>query len=76
VFALVSDAVHAASGSAIWQTVATLCVAGGIVGALLATVPGLIDYLSLDEAEMRRIANLQLAVNFGARIVPKTGYLT
>ena len=50
VFALVCDVVHAVSGSAIWQTVATFCVAGGIVGALLAAVPGLIDYFSIDEA--------------------------
>jgi uncharacterized membrane protein len=69
VFALVCDVVHAVSGSAIWQTVATFCVAGGIVGALLAAVPGLIDYFSIDEAEMRRIANLHLAVNLGAVVI-------
>lgn len=69
VFALVCDVVHAVSGSAIWQTVATFCVAGGIVGALLAAVPGLIDYFSIDEAEMKRIANLHLAVNLGAVVI-------
>jgi len=52
VFALVCDVVHVVSGSAVWQTVATFLVAGGIVGALLAAVPGLIDYFSIDEAEM------------------------
>jgi len=65
-FALVCDVVHAAGGNAVWQTVATYCVAGAIVGALLAAVPGLIDYFSIDEAEMKRIANLHLAVNLGA----------
>jgi uncharacterized membrane protein len=69
VFALVCDVVHAVSGSAVWQTVATFCVAGGIVGALLAAVPGLIDYFSTDEAEMRRIANFHLAVNLGAVVI-------
>jgi len=69
VFALVCDVAHAVSGSATWQTVATFCVAGGIVGALLAVVPGLIDYFSIDEAEMRRIANLHLAVNLGAVVI-------
>ena len=38
----------------------------GIVGALPAAVPGLIDYFSIDEAEMKRIATLHLAVNLGA----------
>jgi len=69
VFALVCDVVHAVSGSAIWQTVATFLVAGGIVGALLAAVPGLIDYFSIDEAEMRRIANRHLAVNLSAVVI-------
>jgi uncharacterized membrane protein len=66
VFALVCDVVHAASGNGIWQIVATYSVAGGFVGALLAAVPGLIDYFSIDEAEMKRIATLHLAVNLGA----------
>jgi uncharacterized membrane protein len=69
VFALVCDVVHAISGSAVWQTVATFCVASGIVGALLAAVPGLIDYFSIDEAEMKRIANFHLAVNLAAVVV-------
>ena len=69
VFALVCDVMHAVSGAAIWQTVATYCVAGGIVGAILAAVPGLIDYFSIDEAEMKRIANLHLAVNLGAVVI-------
>jgi len=54
VFALVCDVVRAAGGDAVWQTVAIYCIAGGIVGALLAAIPGLIDYFSIDEAAMRR----------------------
>jgi uncharacterized membrane protein len=69
VFALVCDVVHAASGNGVWQTVATYCIAGGIVGAVLAAVPGLIDYFSIDETEMKRIANLHLAVNLGAVVL-------
>jgi uncharacterized membrane protein len=69
VFALVCDVAHAVSGNAIWQTVATFCVAGGIVGALLAAVPGLIDYFSIDEAEMKRIANFHLVVNLSAVVI-------
>jgi len=66
VFALVCDVVHAAGGTPTWGTVATYCVAGGIAGALLSAVPGLVDYFSIDEAEMKRIANLHLAINLGA----------
>ncbi len=66
IFALVCDVVRAAGGAAIWGSVATYCVAAGIVGALLAAVPGLIDYFSIDEAQMKRIATFHLAVNLGA----------
>jgi uncharacterized membrane protein len=66
VFALVCDVVHAARGETVWQTVAIYCIAAGIVGALVAAVPGLIDYFSIDEAAMKKIANLHLAVNLGA----------
>lgn len=69
VFALVCDVMRAATGSSVWQTVAIYCIAGGIVGALVAAVPGLIDYFSIDEAAMKRIANLHLALNLGAVVV-------
>jgi uncharacterized membrane protein len=65
-FALVCDVMRAAGGNNVWQTVAIYCIAAGIVGALVAAVPGLIDYFSIDEAAMKRIANLHLAVNLGA----------
>jgi uncharacterized membrane protein len=69
VFAMICDVVHAAAGSSAWQTVSIYCIAAGIVGALVASVPGLIDYFSIDEAAMRRIANLHLTVNLGAIVI-------
>ena len=69
VFALICDAMRAAGGNTAWQTVAIYCIAAGIVGALVAAVPGLIDYFSIDEAAMKRIANLHLAVNLGGVLI-------
>jgi uncharacterized membrane protein len=69
IFALVCDVVRAAGSDANWGTVATYCVAAGIVGALIAAVPGLIDYFSIDEAEMKHIGTLHLAVNLGAVVI-------
>jgi uncharacterized membrane protein len=68
-FALVCGIVAAAGGTSIWSTVAFYCVGGGIVGAVVAAVPGLIDYFSIDEAAMRRIATLHLIVNSTALFV-------
>jgi uncharacterized membrane protein len=69
VFALVCDVMRAAGGPPSWGSAATYCVAAGIVGALLAAVPGLIDYFSIDEQEMKRIANLHLAANLAAVVI-------
>jgi uncharacterized membrane protein len=69
VFALVCDVMHAASGNNVWQAVAIYCIGAGIVGALVAAVPGLIDYFSIDEPAMKKIANLHLVVNLGAVVI-------
>ena len=69
VFALVCDIVHVIGGGQVWNDVATYSVAGGIVGALMAAIPGFIDYLSIDEREMKRIATTHLLLNLGAVMI-------
>ena len=50
IFSLVADLVHLGGNTnPAWTTVALYCMGGGIVGALLAAVPGLVDLLSLPE---------------------------
>lgn len=80
IFSLVCDFVYAATGDMAWQTTAYLTLGGGIVGALLAALPGLIDLLTLHEGTERRIGvthmvlNLAIvaiqAVNFWLRSLP------
>lgn len=43
-------------GKPVWFDVALYAIAGGIVGALLAAVPGLVDYLTVTDARLRDIA--------------------
>jgi uncharacterized membrane protein len=48
VFSLICDLIQLIGwGGAVWADVAFYTMAGGIIGALLAAVPGLIDLLSL-----------------------------
>ncbi|HUQ24431.1 MAG TPA: DUF2231 domain-containing protein [Burkholderiales bacterium] len=48
IFSLVADFIGMGGGAnPAWSTVAYYCMGGGIVGALLAAVPGLIDLVSL-----------------------------
>jgi uncharacterized membrane protein len=64
VTALVFDIVYAVSGNPLWRTLATYNIAAGIVGALAAAVPGLIDYTEM-QGRARRIANWHMVLNFG-----------
>jgi uncharacterized membrane protein len=63
IFSLVCDVVFATTGDAVWHTTAYLTLGGGIVGALLAAVPGLIDLLTLHEGAERRTGVLHMVLN-------------
>jgi uncharacterized membrane protein len=60
--ALVFDLLHVGTGQPGWGLVAFWVIAAGLVGALLAAVPGLIDYSGL-RGPARRIATWHLAMN-------------
>jgi uncharacterized membrane protein len=63
VFSFVCDIVFAATADPQWQTTAYLTLGGGIVGALLAAIPGLFDLLSLHDSRERRIGVLHMTLN-------------
>jgi uncharacterized membrane protein len=63
IFSLVCDVAYAFFDSnENWQTVALYTLIGGIVGALVAAVPGFIDMLSLPD-RIKRIALMHMAIN-------------
>jgi len=68
-FALACDLASAFGAAGQWATLSFYSIAGGIVGAILAAVPGLIDYLSIREPEMKKIAVTHLLVNVGGLVV-------
>ena len=62
-FSIVCDIVFAFfGGGENWRIVALYTLVGGIVGALAAAIPGLIDLLSLERA-LRRIAVAHMSIN-------------
>lgn len=64
-FSLVSDVAYATGwGGPIWSDMAFYTMAGGIAGALLAAVPGFIDFLSLS-GRVRSIALTHMLLNLG-----------
>jgi len=64
VFSLVADLVFLACwGGATWKAVAWYTMGGGIVGAVLAAVPGLIDFFSITDRRAGRVALLHMICN-------------
>jgi uncharacterized membrane protein len=56
-FSLVADLIRLlGSGKPVWFDLAFYAIAGGIIGALVAAIPGLIDYLSITNDRVRDIA--------------------
>jgi uncharacterized membrane protein len=63
IFSLICDLVWAfGSGGDAWRTVAFYNMVAGVIGALIAAIPGLIDLLSLP-AGPRRTAIIHMSLN-------------
>ena len=64
IFSLVSDVIYNMEwGAGVWKDVAFYTMAGGIVGALLAAVPGFVDFLSMSKSKIRTIAVWHMSIN-------------
>ena len=64
VFSVVADLVFLFGwGAAVWKDVALHTLGGGIVGALLAAVPGSIDFFSITDVRAGRVALTHMATN-------------
>src|SRR5512142_1867083 len=64
VFSLVADLVFLAGwGNPIWKVVAWYAIGGGIAGAVLAAIPGFIDFRSITERRVRKVGLAHLTLN-------------
>ncbi|MDD5249128.1 MAG: DUF2231 domain-containing protein [Rhodocyclaceae bacterium] len=67
IFSLICDFVAMAragsDAAAGWETLALYTMVGGIIGALAAAVPGLIDLLSLTDPDVKKIAVTHMSIN-------------
>jgi uncharacterized membrane protein len=65
IMALVFDIIYAFTGQAVFRTVAFWNIGAGVVGALLAAIPGFVDWLSLT-GRAARIGTYHMLLNLGA----------
>jgi uncharacterized membrane protein len=62
-FAFVCDIVYAVSPGRIWQDMALYTLLGGVLTALLAAIPGFIDYLAITDRNVKRVATIHMVLN-------------
>ena len=80
IFSFVCDVIYALGwGGTVWNDLAFYSMAGGVVGAMIAAVPGYIDYRSLSDPKVKRIGwwhmviNLCIAVLFAINLWLRVG---
>ena len=80
-FSLIADAIYYFfdhNAASVWDDVSFYTMAGGTVGAVLAAVPGLIDYFSIKDARASKTAGWHARLNvlalliFGASLYLRT----
>ena len=66
IFSLASDLIYLFGfGGAVWKDIALYTMAGGIIGRLAAAIPGYIDYRSLSDPVIVRVAQMHMVINVG-----------
>ena len=63
IFSLVADFVFISTGDPRWAAAAFFTLGGGIIGALLAALPGLVDLIGLRDSRAQRIGVYHLVLN-------------
>ena len=66
IFSLASDLIFLFGfGGVVWKDIALYTMIGGIIGGLVAAIPGYIDYRSLTDPVIVRVAKMHMAMNVG-----------
>lgn len=63
IFSLASDVLYLIGWGVVWADVAYYAMAGGLAGALVAAVPGLVDLLSISDSKIKRIGIWHMLIN-------------
>lgn len=70
VFSLVADVIYVWRGNPVWRDyIAFYVLMGGTIGGAMAAVPGFIDWLSLKDPKVVKIANWHARLNVIALVV-------
>jgi uncharacterized membrane protein len=75
VFSLVADLIYLWRGNPVWRDwIAFYTLLAGIIGGVVAAVPGLIDWLSITDKAIVKMANWHARLNVIALLVFAAGF--
>ncbi|SNB46692.1 DUF2231 domain-containing protein [Geobacter sp. DSM 9736] len=63
IFSLVCDIIMLSTGNPLWSILSLYTMAGGIIGALFAALPGLVDLFTLNPSFVKRLGIWHMGVN-------------
>ena len=70
IFSLVADVIYLWRGNPVWRDyVAFYALLGGVVGAAVAAVPGFVDWLSIKDREVKKVADWHARLNVIALLI-------
>jgi uncharacterized membrane protein len=69
VFSFIMDVLFLWRGDGLWYLLAKYTLAGGIVGALAAALPGIIDYFGIKDRKVSKVAAWHARINVLATLV-------
>jgi len=75
VFSLIADVIYLWRGNPVWRDwLAFYTLLGGIIGAVLAAVFGIIDWLSIKDREVKKVADWHARLNVIALLIFATSF--
>lgn len=60
---LAGDLIFLYGGNLFWRELAFYAMVGGLIGAVAAAIPGLLDYLNMSASPIKTIATRHMAIN-------------
>ncbi len=69
IFSLITDIIYRVTGGETWSTVTYYSMAGGIIGAIIAAVPGFIDIVALNASRVKKLAIWHMSINVVALVL-------
>jgi uncharacterized membrane protein len=75
VFSIIADVLYLWQFGDNWRIVSAYCMAGGVIGALIAAIPGFIDFTLITSPGARKIAIWHMVLNLGAVVLYSANFL-